>query len=70
MKEKLKGKIEKPLRVFVQERNHLTFALVKINFFIHDIPISEIRMGNTLLNPAFIDNNKLKQFDVAVTNPM
>ncbi|MDD5638942.1 MAG: N-6 DNA methylase [Candidatus Pacebacteria bacterium] len=70
LKEKTSAKIQKPLKLYGQERDHLTYALAKINMFIHDIPISEIRLGDTLLNPAFLENNRLKKFDVAVANPM
>ena len=70
LKEKLRGKINNPLKLYGQERDHLTYALAKINMFIHDIPVSEIRLGDTLLNPAFIENNRLKKFDKVVANPM
>jgi len=70
LKEKLGGKISKPLKLYGQERDHLTYALAKINMFIHNIPISDIRLGDTLLNPAFLENNRLKKFDVVVANPM
>jgi type I restriction enzyme M protein len=70
LKEKTSAKIQKPLKLYGQERDHLTYALAKINMFIHDIPISEIRLGDTLLNPAFLENNRLKKFDVVVANPM
>jgi len=70
LKEKLRGEINNPLKLYGQERDHLTYALAKINMFIHDIPISEIRLGDTLLNPAFIEDNRLKKFDKVVANPM
>ena len=70
LKEKLGGKISHPLKLYGQERDHLTYALAKINMFIHNIPISDIRLGDTLLNPAFLEDNRLKKFDVVVANPM
>ncbi len=70
LKEKLGGKINRPLKLYGQERDHLTYALAKINMFIHDISISDIRLGDTLLNPAFLENNRLKKFDAVVANPM
>jgi type I restriction enzyme M protein len=70
LKEKLGGKIERPLKLYGQEIDHLTFALAKINMFIHNIEKTDIRLGDTLLNPAFLENNRLKQFDVVVANPM
>jgi type I restriction enzyme M protein len=69
LKEKV-GKIKKHLRLYGQERDPLTYALAKINMFLHNIEESDIRLGDTLLNPAFIENNQLKKFDKVVANPM
>lgn len=38
--------------------------------FIHNIEQTDIRLGDTLLNPAFLENNRLKTFDAVVANPM
>ena len=38
--------------------------------FLHNIEETDIRLGDTLLNPAFIENNQLKKFDKVVANPM
>jgi type I restriction enzyme M protein len=70
LKEKLGSKIGKPLKLYGQEIDHLTYALAKINMFIHNIEQADIRLGDTLLNPAFLENNRLKKFDVVVANPM
>ena len=73
LREKLKkqGKeIELPLKLYGQERDATTFALAKINMFIHNIETADIRLGDTLLNPRFIENGKLKKFDVVLANPM
>ena len=69
LKEK-KEEIKKPLRFYGQERDSLTYALAKINMFLHNIEETDIRLGDTLLNPAFIENNQLKKFDKVVANPM
>lgn len=69
LKEKLGGKINRPLKLYGQENDHLTYALAKINMFIHNIESTDIRLGDTLLNPAFLENNRLKKFDVIVANP-
>jgi type I restriction enzyme M protein len=69
LKEKI-GEIKKPLRLYGQERDPLTYALAKINMFLHNVEESDIRLGDTLLNPAFIENYKLKKFDKVVANPM
>jgi len=70
LKEKTSGKIRRPLKLYGQEIEHLTYALAKINMFIHNIEQTDIRLGDTLLNPAFLENNRLKTFDAVVANPM
>lgn len=70
LKEKTGGKISRPLKLYGQEIDHLTYALAKINMFIHNIEQTDIRLGDTLLNPAFLENNRLKTFDAVVANPM
>jgi len=70
LKEKLGGKISRPLKLYGQEIDHLTYALAKINMFIHNIEKADIRLGDTLLNPAFLEDNRLKKFDVVCANPM
>ncbi len=70
LKEKTAGKIRRPLKLYGQEMDHLTYALAKINMFIHNIEQTDIRLGDTLLNPAFLENNRLKTFDAVVANPM
>lgn len=70
LKEKTGGKIGRPIRLIGQERDHLTYALAKINMFIHNIDESDIRLGDTLTNPAFLENGQLKKFDIVVANPM
>jgi type I restriction enzyme M protein len=70
LKEKIGGRIRQPLKLYGQEIDHLTYALAKINMFIHNIEQADIRLSDTLLNPAFIENNRLKTFDAVVANPM
>ncbi|MCF6192500.1 MAG: type I restriction-modification system subunit M, partial [Candidatus Hydrothermae bacterium] len=44
--------------------------LAKMNMIMHGIPDAEIRQGNTLSNPQFLENDgRLKTFDFAVANP-
>lgn len=68
LKEKIEN-IRKPLKLFGQEVNSLTFAMAKINAFIHDM-VADIRIGDTIRNPRFTDGGKLKQFDKVTANPM
>jgi len=68
LKEKEK-KISKPLRLYGQEQNHVTYAMAKMNMFIHDME-GEIAIGDTLRNPKFLEGSRLKTFDLVVANPM
>lgn len=70
LKEKTGGNIKKALKFYGQEIDATTYALAKINMFINNIEETDIRLGDTLLNPAFIENNQLKKFEKVVANPM
>lgn len=62
-------KIEKPLKLYGQEINHVTFAMAKMNMIIHDIE-GEIAIGDTLRNPKFLVGSALRKFDIVTANPM
>jgi len=60
----------KPIKVFGQEINATTFAMARMNTFIHDIE-ADIQIGDTMNNPAFKDDmGRLRKFDRVVANPM
>jgi len=59
-----------PLRLFGQEINHTTYAMAKMNAFIHDME-ADIRLGDTMNRPAFLnDDGSLRRFDMVTANPM
>jgi type I restriction enzyme M protein len=59
-----------PLRVYGQEINPSTFAMSRMNAFIHDME-SEIALGDTMNRPAFTEGDgRLRQFDLVTANPM
>ncbi|HVC22733.1 MAG TPA: class I SAM-dependent DNA methyltransferase [Candidatus Dormibacteraeota bacterium] len=59
-----------PLRLFGQETNPSTFAMSRMNAFLHDMD-AEIALGDTMRNPAFTDSRgHLRQFDLVTANPM
>ncbi len=62
-------KISKPLRLYGQEQNYVTYAMAKMNMFIHDME-GDIAIGDTLRNPKFLEGSRLKTFDLVVANPM
>jgi len=68
LKEKEK-KISKPLRLYGQEQNYVTYAMAKMNMIIHDME-GDIAIGDTLRNPKFLEGSVLKTFDLVVANPM
>ena len=68
LKEKEK-KISKPLRLYGQEQNYVTYAMAKMNMIIHDME-GDIAIGDTLRNPKFLEGSRLKTFDLVVANPM
>lgn len=53
---------------FGQEINHTTYNLARMNMFLHNIGYEKfnIRLGNTLIDPCFLDN---RPFDAIVSNP-
>jgi type I restriction enzyme M protein len=59
-----------PLRLYGQEINPTTFAMAKMNAFIHEMD-SEIALGDTMRRPAFTkSDSSLMQFDLVTANPM
>jgi type I restriction enzyme M protein len=57
------------LKLFGQEVNLITSAIARMNFSLHGIEDFKIVRGDTLSNPAFIEKDRLKQFDVVLANP-
>jgi len=60
----------KPLRFFGQEILASTFAMAKMNAFIHDME-AQVALGDTMNRPAFLrSGGALRKFDVVTANPM
>lgn len=59
----------KDLAIYGQENDLATWALSKMNMFLHDCPSAEIWKGNTLSSPRFTEKGSLKTFDFVVANP-
>ena len=66
---KSKNKEWRNVAVYGQEINALTSAIGKMNLFLHGVKDFNIVNGDTLAAPAFIENGKLKQFDLILANP-
>lgn len=59
-----------PLRLFGQEINPSTFAMARMNAFVHDME-AEIALGDTMHRPAFTEGDgRLRRFDFVSANPM
>ncbi len=63
------GKEYRTLKLFGQEVNLLTSAIARMNMFMHGIEEFSIVRGNTLTNPAFLESDQLKTFNVILANP-
>lgn len=57
------------LKIYGQEINQLTSAIGRMNLFLHGVQTFEIANDDTLKNPAFVENGKLKTFDIVLANP-
>ena len=70
LKQKSGEKIAKTLYLYGQELNLSTFAIAKINMFLHGLDSADIRRGDTLANPQFLNpQGGLQTFDIVVANP-
>lgn len=70
LKQKSGEKIAKTLYLYGQEQNLATFAIAKINMFLHGLDSADIRRGDTLANPQFLNQQgNLQTFDIVVANP-
>jgi type I restriction enzyme M protein len=58
-------------RLYGQEMNPVTFAMAKMNMFLHDYTDSLFAIGDTFKKPGFAaEGAGLKRFDYVVANPM
>lgn len=55
--------------VYGQERNGSTWALAKMNMFLHKMDRAQIEWGDTITNPKLLEGDDLMKFDVVVANP-
>lgn len=55
--------------LYGMEVNGSTWALARMNMFLHGFDSSRIEWCNTLTSPALVENDKLMKFNVVVANP-
>lgn len=58
-----------PLKLFGQEIGADNYAMARMNSIIHDMEC-RIERGNSMSNPKFYKDGKLRTFDIVVANPM
>lgn len=55
--------------IYGQEQNGSTFALARMNMFLHGIDDARIQWGDTIRNPLHLENDKLLKSEIVVANP-
>lgn len=55
--------------LYGQESNGSTWALCKMNMFLHDMDAANIEWGDTINNPRLIEGDHLMKFDIVAANP-
>lgn len=54
---------------FGQELNGSTWALCRMNMFLHGLDTARIERGDTIRNPKLVEDDALMKFNVVVANP-
>ncbi|MBE7697088.1 type I restriction-modification system subunit M [Tenacibaculum finnmarkense] len=52
-----------------QEVSGSTYALARMNMFLHEMDNANIQWGDTINSPKLVENDTLMKFDVVVANP-
>lgn len=55
--------------LYGQESNGSTWALCKMNMFLHGMESAQIEWADTIRNPRLIEDDHLMKFDIVVANP-
>ena len=63
------GENPKNLSLYGQEMNLNTWAISKMNMFLHDVFNADIRKGDTLGDPQHTSGGELMSFDRVIANP-
>lgn len=56
-------------RIYGQENNLSTSAIARMNLYLHGAKDIQIKQGDTLRSPLFLEKGKLKTFDCVLANP-
>jgi type I restriction enzyme M protein len=55
--------------LYGQELNGATWALCRMNMFLHGMDTARIERGDTIRNPKLVENDALMKFNVVIANP-
>lgn len=55
--------------LYGQEVNGTTWALAKMNMFLHRIAQAKIENDDTIKSPKFIENDSIQKFNIVIANP-
>lgn len=56
-------------RIFGQENNLSTSAIARMNLYLHGAKDVQIKQGDTLRNPLFLEEGRIKSFNCVLANP-
>ena len=59
----------KKTMLYGEEKDDNIYVLGKLNLMIHSIKNIELKKGDTLLYPKFMEENSIKKFDYVISNP-
>jgi type I restriction enzyme M protein len=60
---------DKDFALYGQESNGSTWALARMNMFLHGKDSARVEWGDSLNNPKLIEGDSLMKFDIVVANP-
>jgi type I restriction enzyme M protein len=63
------GGEHRTLKLYGQERNHMTASIARMNLVLHGVEDFDVQRGDTLDQPRFIEADRLQTFDVVLANP-
>ena len=66
---KERGQEYRNISLYGQEINLVTSAIARMNMFLHGFEDFHVVRGDTLSNPAFTEDDRVKQFDIVIANP-
>jgi type I restriction enzyme M protein len=66
---KIAAEAPRGITIYGQEKDNATWALSRMNMILHENEDADIRRGDTITSPQFVEGDELRTFDFAVSNP-